>query len=105
MILERRKSLASARNQTLGHLASSLLGVQTTVSWLFVDTRADHCQCNNILGFYYVIILYQIQKFRAVLKLVHTDSAELMYNNSEYMKKVLWKQAGPVNALQSRCAI
>jgi hypothetical protein len=52
MILERRKSLASARNQTLSRLASSLLGAQTTVSWLFMDTRIDHCQCNSILGFF-----------------------------------------------------
>jgi len=42
---------------------------------------------------FYLIILYQIQKFRAVLELVHTDSAELMYNNSKHMKKVLWKRA------------
>jgi hypothetical protein len=34
-----------------------------------------------------------MQKFRAVLELVHTDSAEIMYNNSKYMKKVLWEQA------------
>jgi hypothetical protein len=46
-----------------------------------------------------------MQKFRAVLELVHTDSAELTCNNSKYVKKVLWKQAWPVNALQSRCAV
>ena len=46
-----------------------------------------------------------MQKFRAVLELVHTDSAELTRNNSKYVKKVLWKQAWPVNALQSRNAV
>jgi hypothetical protein len=102
MILERRNSFASPKNQTLTCLANSLLAVWIMALHGYMS-RSLSMQQHTWL--FYLIILYQMQKFRAVLELVHTDSAELMCNNSKYVWKVLWKQAWPINALQSTHAM